>query len=51
MIWHDGYTRDGVCISPDHTASHLFVTPFESSGGKAPGRRKLCGKGISSTTR
>ncbi|MHC1699849.1 MAG: hypothetical protein AB9900_02575 [Humidesulfovibrio sp.] len=51
MIWHNGYTRDGVCMSPDHTASHLFVTAFESSGGKAPGRRKLCGKGTASSTR
>lgn len=47
MIWHGGYTRNGVCISPDHTASHLFATAFES-GGKAPGRRKLCCKGTPS---
>ena len=30
MIWHDGYTRDGVCISPDHTASHLFTATSSS---------------------
>ncbi|MHC1699871.1 MAG: hypothetical protein AB9900_02685 [Humidesulfovibrio sp.] len=51
MIWHNGYTRNGVCMSPDDTASHLFVTAFESSGGKAPGRRKLCGKGTASSRR
>lgn len=50
VIWHGGYTRNGVCISPDHTASHLFATAFESSG-KAPGRRKLCCKGTPSLKR
>ncbi|MDP3427880.1 MAG: hypothetical protein Q8S17_10960, partial [Humidesulfovibrio sp.] len=30
MIWHNGYTRDGVCMSPDHTASHLFAATYTS---------------------
>ncbi|MDP2847035.1 MAG: hypothetical protein Q8O35_02450 [Humidesulfovibrio sp.] len=46
MIWHNGRTRSGVCLSADNWAvDKLFITPHEWDV-ESLGRLKLLGKGI-----
>ena len=46
MIWHNGRTRSGVCLSADNWAvNKLFITPHEWDA-ESLGRLKLLGKGI-----
>lgn len=46
MIWHNGRTRSGVCLSADNWAvDKLFITPHEWDV-ESLGRLKLIGKGI-----
>jgi hypothetical protein len=46
MIWHNGRTRSGVCLSADNWAvDKLFITPNEWDA-ESLGRLKLLGKGI-----
>jgi len=45
MIWHNGRTRSGVCLSPDDWAVHkLFITSYESWDEEGPAKLKLIGK-------
>ncbi len=46
MIWHNGRTRSGVCLSADNWAvNKLFITAYELEE-EGIGRLKLLGKGI-----
>ena len=47
MIWHNGRTRLGICLSADNWAvDKLFITSDESLIKEGQGRLKLIGKGI-----
>jgi len=49
MIWHNGRTRSGVCLSADNWAvNKLFITSDETLDQKRQRRLKLIGEGITS---
>ncbi len=48
MVWHNGRTRSGVCLSQDNwEVNKLFITSY-GLDKEGPGRLKLLGKGITS---